>query len=200
MRQYNSSERTSRISLTHIMRNIAVGIFMAISAIACRNNKPDSIDKAEAANKKVVSVSADDLRFVVQAASGGMMEVELGRMAREQSSSQAVKDFGQTMIDDHSAANGELRNMAATKGITLPQKPGEEHQEMINKLAAKKGNDFDRAYIDMMVTDHEEDIDAYVNELKTGNDMKIKTWVEQKLPTLRHHQEMAEQLQKQQLK
>jgi putative membrane protein len=66
------------------------------------------------------SLSADDRKFVMEAAHGGMMEVRLGRLAADKASSSDVKQFGQRMVDDHSKANSELMALASQKGITLP--------------------------------------------------------------------------------
>src|SRR5215217_83043 len=66
------------------------------------------------------NMASQDRNFVMDAAMGGMMEVELGRVAAQQGASEAVKQFGQRMVDDHSAANTELMSLASSKGITLP--------------------------------------------------------------------------------
>jgi putative membrane protein len=65
-------------------------------------------------------LSSDDRKFVMEAAHGGMMEVQLGRMAADKATNADVKQFGQRMVDDHSRANSELMALASQKGITLP--------------------------------------------------------------------------------
>lgn len=161
--------------------------------ISCHNDTPDTVERAKETNAASMAVSESDMKFAVEAASGGMMEVEMGRMALNQASSQDVKDFAQMMIDDHSAANAELQELARNKSITLPAAPGEEQQEKINKLAPKKGADFDRAYVDMMVSDHESDVAAFENESRNGADADLKNWAATKLPVLRHHLDMAKE-------
>ena len=66
------------------------------------------------------SLTSVDHRFVMEAAHGGMMEVELGRLALERATSDEVKQFAQRMIDDHSRAYTELAELASTKGVNLP--------------------------------------------------------------------------------
>ena len=63
--------------------------------------------------------SADN-SWVMKVANGGLAEVELGRLAQTQGSSEEVKAFGKRMVDDHSKANDELSQIASRKGITLP--------------------------------------------------------------------------------
>jgi putative membrane protein len=65
-------------------------------------------------------VPAGDAKFIKQVASGGKAEVELGRLASERGGSDAVKQFGQRMVNDHGKANEELAQLAQQKGVTLP--------------------------------------------------------------------------------
>jgi putative membrane protein len=46
-----------------------------------------------------------DRNFITKAAAGGRAEVELGQLAQGKASSDAVKQFGQRMVEDHGAAN-----------------------------------------------------------------------------------------------
>ena len=66
---------------------------------------------------------------------------------------------------------------------------------MIDHLREKKGRDFDKDYIDMMVKDHKEDIELFEKEAEKGNDADLKAWANAKLPTLREHLRMAESIQ-----
>src|SRR5579872_2657875 len=70
------------------------------------------------------SLSSADQKFIKEAAQGGMAEVELGQLAIQNASSEQVKKFGQRMVTDHSKANDQLKELAASKGVTLPQTPG----------------------------------------------------------------------------
>jgi putative membrane protein len=133
----------------------------------------------------------DDTKFAVAAADGGMMEVQLGKLAQTNASSQQVKDFGRQMVDDHSKGNDELKALAQKKNITLPAAISDKHQKDYDDLAKKKGADFDKAYIDNMVDDHKEDIDEFQKEADKGADADIKAWAAGKVPVLQHHLMMA---------
>lgn len=138
----------------------------------------------------------DDVReFVTEAASGGMMEVELGRIAQEKATNQDVKDFAAMMVKDHSAANEKLKSLAQTRNIQLPTTMSEDHQEHVTKFRdMAKGNDFDKEYVDLMVEDHEEDISKFEDARENVKDPELKQWVEGTLPTLRHHKERIDQI------
>lgn len=173
---------------------------MAISSVlfSCKNQENSSNETAKEENKEKFD-STDvkkDAEFAVKAASGGMMEVELGNLAMSNGAAKSVKDFGQSMVSDHSKANDELKSLAVSKNISLPAMPDNDMQKKINDLKQKQGHDFDKAYIDLMVDDHKEDIDHFQKEADKGNDADLKTWASGKVPTLQHHLQMAQDIQK----
>ena len=135
-----------------------------------------------------------DHAFVMEAASGGMMEVELGRMADKQASSDDVKKFGQRMVDDHGKANNDLSALAQKKNIKLPSEMSKSHQATRDHLAKLNGAAFDKAYMQHMVSDHTKDVRAFQHEAKMGKDPDIKAWAGQVLPTLEDHLKQAKQV------
>src|SRR5947207_12224219 len=74
-----------------------------------------STTKSPAAN----GPSAKDKAFMKEAAQGGMMEVEMGKMAQQKGKSADVKKIGGTMVADHTKANNELMGIAKKKGVDL---------------------------------------------------------------------------------
>src|SRR5438132_12698644 len=105
---------------------------------------------------KSSSLSAKDKTFIHKAAKGGMMEVAMGNLAAQNGQSDGVKSFGKRMVTDHSKANEELKSIAAKKGVKLPSK------EPSGKWSS------DKAYMDMMVKDHEKDLAEFQEEASTG--------------------------------
>lgn len=140
------------------------------------------------------NMSSADRDFVMDAAIGGLMEVELGRIAAQKGMSDSVKQFGQRMVDDHSKANEELMTLAQSKGITLPTALDEKHQKDVTKLSAMSGAEFDRAYSKMMLSDHNKDVKEFEKQSTKGGDADIKAFASKTLPTLREHLQMAQAL------
>lgn len=136
-----------------------------------------------------VAVNEDDAKFVTEAANGGMAEVELGQLAQQKAQHADVKAFGEMMIKDHSKANDELKALAQAKNITLPATLGEEPQKVKDELSKKSGAEFDKAYIDDMVKDHEKDIKLFEDASKNLKDADLKAFADKTLPTLRTHLE-----------
>lgn len=182
---------------------IAIACMSVFVFQACNDGSNDAIKSANESNEvkhdsaehnpgaATMPVSEDDSKFAVEAASGGMMEVQLGELAQQKASSQRVKDFGAMMVRDHTKANDELKSLAGMKNVTLPPAPGEDHMDHIKKLSQKSGKEFDKDYMKMMVDDHKEDIDHFEKAAKNATDADIKAFASKILPTLRVHLDSA---------
>jgi len=134
------------------------------------------------------SVTAtSDPDFVNEAAIGGMSEVELGKMASTKAANAEVKKFGQMMVTDHTNANNELKALAAKKGWKLPTDVDSNHKATADDLRNRVGADFDKAYVEEMVDDHETDVKAFEDKAKNATDPDLKAFAEKTLPTLRKH-------------
>lgn len=138
------------------------------------------------------SVPRKDKKFLKRAAVGGMAEVELGQLAQQRGSSDSVKQFGQQMVQDHSKANDELKQIAMSKGVELPTSLDAKSQRTLAKLQKLSGAEFDKAYIDDMVSDHKDDIADFKKESRSGQDSDTKAFASKTLPTLESHLQMAE--------
>ena len=170
--------------------------FFALVSCATNNNQEDSKEVAEEQNEAKFDDTSldDDTEFAVAAADGSMLEVQLGQLALTKASSPKVKEFAQSMVDDHSKANDELKTIAQTKNITLPSTISEEKQKDYDKLAEKSGPEFDKAYSEFMVKDHKDDVDKFKKAAEKCEDADIKSWAAEKVPVLENHLSMAESL------
>jgi putative membrane protein len=136
----------------------------------------------------------NDNEFAKEAAQGGMAEVKLGQLAEEKGSSQAVKDFGKRMVEDHSAANEKLRTVASREKVSLPSEISKKDQKIYDQLSQLSGDAFDRAYAKDMVKDHQHDISAFKDEASNGENPAIKGFASETLPTLEDHLKMAREM------
>jgi len=161
---------------------------------ANRSNRNSSNANATGEQAGMGSLNSKDHDFIMEAAMGGLMEVELGRVAAQQGTSDAVKQFGQRMVDDHSKANTELMTLAQSKGITLPTALDDKHRNELTKLSAMTGAEFDRAYSKMMLSDHKKDVSEFEKQSTRGADPDLKAFATQTLPTLQEHLQMARAL------
>jgi putative membrane protein len=176
-------------------------LFAAVLSLGACNSKNKEDDSKEVAEEQNDTKFEDteienDTEFAVEAADAGLFEVQLAQLALTNGTSSEVKTFAQTMIDEHSKANEELKGLAQQKNISLPTAISDKCQKKYNDLAEKKGIDFDDAYTDLMVKDHKDAIDNFKKEADKGKDADIKSWAAQKVTALEHHLEMAKAAEK----
>ena len=157
----------------------------------------DSTKAGESSKESKSKLTSGDERFMKEAASGGLMEVALGKIAAEKGSHQRVKEFGKRMQTDHSKANAQLKKIASSKGVDLPTQPSGEHKLTIDKLAKLSGAEFDREYMEAMVDDHKEDIEKFQTQADKGKDPDVKKFASENLPILKKHLELAQSTEKQ---
>jgi len=124
--------------------------------------------------------------FMKDAAQGGMAEVQLGKLAEQKSKDPEIKKFGQMMVTDHTAAGNDLKALATKKNFTLPTDIGS-HKSTYDKLNGLSGADFDKAYVDEMVSDHEEDVEAFQKEADHATDPDVKAFAAKVLPVVKKH-------------
>jgi putative membrane protein len=139
-----------------------------------------------------VEVSQEAKDFVMKAASGGMLEVQLGQMAADKAKNQRVKDFGNMMVTDHSKANDELKSLAAANNITIPTGLLPQHQKHLDMMSKMSGSGFDKHYMDMMVNDHKEDIGEFQKEANSSGNDPFKAFAGKTLPVLQKHLDSAQ--------
>jgi putative membrane protein len=135
-----------------------------------------------------------DAKFIMEAASGGMLEVMLGKLASERATDPDVKKFGERMVTDHTKVNKELEKVAEKKGVKLPKDLDKKHQEVYDMLSKLKGADFDRAYMKHMVKDHEEDVSEFRKITKDAKDDDVKTFATKTLPVIEEHLKLAKDI------
>ena len=151
-------------------------------------------DSNTAAKKSGSSLSLADKTFVKKAAQGGMAEVQLGQLATEKASSDDVKKFGQRMVDDHTKANDQLKQLASSKGVDVPQSLSLKDKATVDRLSKLSGTAFDHAYMKDMVIDHTQDVAEFQHESKLAKDPDVKSFAAQTLPTLQDHLQQAKRL------
>ena len=141
-----------------------------------KDAKP-STDKMAA----TAELSAQDSKFIQEAAMSGMKEVERSKMALKMAKSPGVKKVAEMMVAEHTKANNELMGLAKAKGVKL-EKPAK-----MNKMSA---DNFDSVYLTAMMSDHQAAIALFETEAKKGKDAQTKAWAKKMLPALKQHLQM----------
>lgn len=170
---------------------------------ACNNEASNPVEKADSLNEvkqdqmPVESASIENTsKFLVKAADHGMAEVELAKLGAERATQQSVKDFAAMMVKDHTAANGEVSALAAKLNITLPATYSEEHKKTAADLRDKKAKDFDKDFMDAIISNHKKTIDEFKDASDDEMNAEVKTFITATLPTLQSHLDAAEKIRK----
>jgi putative membrane protein len=172
--------------------SLALGLGMLVAAGASAQPAGTSSSSGMKAGSAGAAVPAADKSWAQKAAIGGLAEVEMGKLAQQKASNDQVKQFGTHMVDDHSKANDELKQLASSKGLTLPTDLDATHKNKMAKLEKLSGAQFDRAYMDEMVADHKKDVAEFKKQSTSGKDSDLKAFAAKTLPTLEDHLKMAQ--------
>src|ERR1044071_1280648 len=173
-----------------------LALVVTAGASGTQNSNSSTTENANSSgqmNHGSMKMTADH-RFAMEAAMGGMAEVELGKVAASKGASDEVRQFGQRMVDDHSKANEQLMQIASAKGMTPPAALDAKHQAEVQKLSALSGDKFDKEYVKMMLKDHKKDVPAFEKEASGGADAELKAFAASTLPTLREHLQMIQRI------
>ncbi|PHM07804.1 DUF4142 domain-containing protein [Nostoc sp. 'Peltigera malacea cyanobiont' DB3992] len=140
------------------------------------------------------NLSSLDRQFITEAAQGGLAEVQLGKLASQRGASDAVKQYGQRMVQDHTLANDQLKQLATQKGVTLPTSLNSKNKQVQQSLSKLSGAKFDRQYLNHMLQDHEKTVSLFQTEAEQGQDADVKAFAAQTLPILQEHHQQVRSL------
>jgi putative membrane protein len=163
---------------------------------AARPSSNPGMNNPDMNNPDTMTKQVDDKKFAKDAAMGGLYEVEAGKVAAEKGGTDGVKKFGQKMVDDHSKANDQLKEILSKESIDVPTSLDSKHQSRLDKLSKLSGPAFDKAYIKDQLKDHEKDVNDFQAEAQNGHDPNIKQFATATLPTLQEHLSLAKDLKK----
>jgi len=155
-------------------------------------NRPSYPGNAPIGSEQETVIS--DKAFVKKAAGDAATEVELAKLAQEKGSSDAVKELGKRVVEDHTRTNQELAAAAAKVDVEMPAELPRGGKKAQEKLAKLSGPDFDRAYAKMILNDKKSNIDSFTQEARSGKVPEVREFAAKTLPTLQQHRKMAEQV------
>ncbi len=135
-----------------------------------------------------------DRAFVYDAAQGGMAEMQLGQLAASKASSQAVKDFGQQMVADHTKLNDQMMPIEQSMGVAPPTKLNRKGQGELKKLQNLSGSDFDKEYLGFMVKDQKNDVKNFESEARSTTNPQLQSAAANGERIIQEHLMIAEKL------
>ena len=137
-----------------------------------------------------------DISAMKQLAQANLSEIAAGKTAAEKAQSPDVKKFGQKMVDDHTKMLEDLRSLAKKKNVALPQDADVKDMAQMKVMEHKSGAEFDKAYMEHMVKDHEKDLKDVQNIAGKAKDPEFKAAVQKAEPKIKEHLALAQRLSK----
>lgn len=142
----------------------------------------------------VAQVTSFDEEFVLKAASDNAAEIALGRLAQQQASDPAVKDFAVRVVQDHEQAAQELTSIVSSVDLVMPAGISAEHARLQDQLSGVQGDQFDRRYIGAMVQEHQKTVSLFERAANEADAPELQEYAKKTLPTLQDHLRMAQQV------
>ena len=184
------TQRFSKSMIASALSLLLAGLPLASYAAGTQGGMTSASTQSHAA-----AISHSDQQFMEKAAQGGLAEVQLGNLAAQKAQSPEVKQFGQRMASDHSKANDQLKQVASQKNVNLPTDMDSSTKREFDKLQKLSGAQFDREYMNHMVSDHQKDIKEFEHAARSAKDPDVKSFAETTLPTLEDHLSAAKSAQ-----
>jgi putative membrane protein len=136
--------------------------------------------------------NTQDRLFVHLAGSGGMAEVEGGKLASGKTQNAAVSSFAKMMVDDHSKTNERLKALAGKADIPLPPGLDPDNKAMLARLEKLTGAEFDIAYMQAQLIAHQKTVQIMQWEMSNGQDAQLQRLAADALPGVLHHLQRAQ--------
>jgi putative membrane protein len=143
------------------------------------------------------SFAADEATFLQDAVQGSLAEVQIGQLAQQNGGSEDVKAFGRTLVTDHTKSMDQASALANSMNVKVPTEPKPEAQQEYEKLQGLQGAEFDKAFAEHMVMDHQKEIEKF-EEQAQGDSEEVAQFAKQTLPVLNTHLDLAKKIEAQQ--
>jgi putative membrane protein len=131
------------------------------------------------------------------------MEIQLATLASRQASSPQVRQIAKKLIADHTTNREQVRALAQKIDVTLtPARGGSvsaaDSAAMPADLQGKSGAEFDRAFLQHEINDHQSNIQKIETQmLPSVQDEQIKRYLQKTVTAMQGHLSSLEQAQQQ---
>jgi putative membrane protein len=181
--------------------HLTVAFVAAASLAACTggadpyNDTTDATDPIGTPGAATTAMNDTvDRGFVEDMITNSTKEIEVSQLAQQQAANAQVKAFAQEVTQDHQQATEALRQVATQQNVQVTP-DSDAIQDAREELTDLSGAQFDRAYIDMMVEDHQAAVSEVEGKATDSANPEVQQWATRTLPTLREHLDRARQLQ-----
>ena len=158
-----------------------------------KESKPSASQSKESSSGASQSkLNQSDERMMKQLAQSHLAEITLAKLAQDKAQSNEVKSFAKKMLDDQTKAQDELKQLAQSKGVSLPVESDRQQQSIEKKLAALSGEKFDRQYMNHESTRALKETHRLLERIHSkAEDTDLKSYASKIIGTVESHQQLA---------
>ena len=172
-------------------RTLFVGLFMTVTlsfftGMVGAQQSVQSDPKGEQLDPK-----ADTQTFLTIAAEEQQVAIALGQLAAQRAKNEKVKEFGSNMVEAHKKVRREAEQLASKHQVPLSAKLTLEDKKKVDELSQMSGHEFDRAYMNLTLANHEKTLEEFQHYVKTMRYPDLREWFTSTLPALRAHRDQA---------
>lgn len=180
------------------MKALALSAAVLLGASAgfgayAQSNPPLRQGQAQQAPARMSAAS-----YVAAAANGDMFEIQAAKAALDKTKSDSVKQFAQTMINDHTASSSKLKATVEKSKVkaSIPTSLDKKHADMLDKLKKASASSFDQAYLESQMAAHREMLNLHKGYSQNGDNDVLKQFAAEATTVVQKHltelQQMAQ--------
>lgn len=140
-------------------------------------------------------LSSADQALMMEVAKGGMMQLEVSKIAVQSASSDEVRQLAQAEVEEQTGLSAKLKEIADAKGVTLPSTPDAETQAMVTKMQGMTGANFDKMYVSESGVKGHEKLDAVMSKVRSSaSDSNLKDVEKAAHPLVKTHLKVAREI------
>jgi len=185
---------------------LALASGLALATTAC--GKTDSADAGPTATDTTAATDTGTpagtgtathdhaAQFLTDVIQTNNAEISFGQAAQAMGSARGVKDFGKMLVNDHTKANDQAKQLAMALNVPVPDGTTPEAESELKMATGMSGTGFDKDFLADMVKGHQQAIDKFQQEAGSSDPAQVTDFAKQTLPTLKKHLEKAQSLQK----
>lgn len=185
---------TGIVGATAIISAMSLPSFAQVNPRANNSNQPRQENTQAPARNSATPTAAItplDREFFMMAVRSNNAEIQTSQLALQRSNNQTVREYAQRMIQEHTASNQQLSQLASQNGFTLPNDVDPLSQAIAQRLSEIPAAEFDQAYTGAQATAHLRALALYQTQIQQGQEPTLIAFANQQLPVIADHYQVA---------
>lgn len=184
MKTSNQIQTNSLVSSTMIKRSgaILLSAFCLLGFSSCDKDDDDPI---------LTTVNQQDRNFAMSASQFINAQIAIGQLALENGQDDSVLEYSAMILEENNASQTELAGILDTNDVAMSDGISTAMQAKYDELALLEGEAFDEAFIDYQISDLDDSISMFENQIDNGENFTIKGFAEKTLDAIKSNRNKA---------